>query len=267
MASKLQALRDKAKQTQTVDMTEEGTGGGGGGLMPEGYALARVVKYIELGQQPQTDPNGKSKAPAREFIVGFKLFGGEDGCYDDRFIETFGLAISNSPKANAKKLFDALNYSGKLEHPSDALGEGYLVPILVKKNKAGKDVNRIDIAGILPPIEPVSKKKYDIPGVTDNDLRYFFFDAPDKESWDALFIDGKWDDGNSKNRYQDTILTALDFPGSELEQMLSGVVLPEMDGDDAQDAEEDEEEAPPMPTPAKGKGGKTPPKMPAMPMP
>lgn len=262
MASKLQQLRDKAKQTQTVDMTEEGTGGGG--LMPEGYAMARVVKYIELGLQPQ-EFNGKAKAPAREFIVGFKLFGGEDDCYEGRFIETFSLAVSNAPKAGAKKLFDALNYSGKLEHPGDALGEAYLVPITVVENKQKKQVNRINMGGIIPPVDPVSKKKYPIPEVEDSDLRYFFFDAPDAETWAGLFIEGQWDDGNSKNRYQEKILTALDFPGSELEQLLSGTVLPSLsDEDEQEDAEED---APPMPTPAKKTTGKTGPRMPAMPLP
>lgn len=260
MSSKLQALRDKAKQTQTVDMTEEGTGGGG--LMPEGYAMARVVKYIELGLQPQ-EYNGKAKAPAREFIVGFKLFGGEDDCYEGRYIETFALAVSNAPKAGAKKLFDALNYSGNLEHPSDALGQAYLVPIIVKQNGQKKDVNRINMGGILAPIDPVSKKKYPIPEVEDSDFTYFFFDAPDKESWASLFIDGKWDDGGSKNKYQEKILTALDFPGSELEQLLSGTVLPDLTDDEPE--EDEEEEAPPMPTPAAKKTTGKKPTMPAMP--
>lgn len=210
-----------------VDMTEESTGGGGG-LMPEGFAMARMVTYIELGLQPQ-EFGGKAKAPAPEVILGFKLFGGPDNCYDGRFISTFGIALGNNTKSNAKITFDRMNWQGDMRHFAQGLGRGFLLPITVHTNETTKkQSNRINLKGILPPIDPVSKGAYPIPEVTAEDLKYFFFDRPTKETWDSLFVEGTFDDGGSKNKHQEKILTALNFPGSALEQLLSGVVLPDV---------------------------------------
>lgn len=222
----LNNLIDDVIATQSVDMTEESTGGGGG-LMPEGFALARMVTYIELGLQPQ-EFGGKAKAPASEVILGFKLFGGPDNCYDGRFISTFSIALGNNTKSNAKIAFDRMNWKGDMRHFAQGLGRGFLLPITVHTNDTTKkQSNRINLKGILPPIDPVSKSAYPIPEVTEADLKYFFFDRPTKESWDSLFVEGSYDDGGSKNKHQEKILTALNFPGSALEQLISGVVLPD----------------------------------------
>lgn len=224
----LNSLIEDVIETQSVDMLETSTGGGS--VMPEGYALARTVTYIELGMQPQ-EFGGKAKAPAPEIRLGFKLFGGPDNCYDGRFISTFDTALSNNEKANAKKLFGRLNWAGDMKHFAQSLGRGYLVPIKVVTNeKTKKQTNRIDVAGILPPIDPVSKSNYPIPEVGIEDLKYFFFDKPTKETWEGLFVEGTYDDGGSKNKIQEKILTALNYPGSALEQLVSGVadlVLPD----------------------------------------
>ena len=53
-----------------VDMSETSKGGGGGRLLPAGYAMARLVEYIELGKQIETF-QGKPKAPALQFRLGF----------------------------------------------------------------------------------------------------------------------------------------------------------------------------------------------------
>lgn len=257
----LNSLIDEVIELQSVDMTEEGTGGGG--LMPEGYAMARMCTYIELGQQPQ-EFQGKAKAPADEFKVGFKLYGGEDDCYEGRFISTFDLALSNNVKSGAKKLFDKLNWKGDLRHVAQALGRPFLVPITVVTNATTKkQSNRIDLGGILPPIDPVSKKNYPIPDLDPADLKYFFFNKPTKETWDSLFVDGTWDDGKSKNKVQEKIMSALNFPGSDLEQLISGVVLPDL----APDEPADEPEPEPVKTAPKATAPKKPvvPKMPAMP--
>ena len=211
-----------------VDMTEESTGGGGS-LMPEGFAMARCVTYIELGMQPQ-EFGGKAKAPAPEVILGFKLFGGPDNCYDGRFLSTFPIALGNNTKSNAKITFDRLNWQGNMKHFAQALGKGFLVPVTVHTNETTKkQSNRMNLKGILPPIDPVSKGAYPIPEVAAEDIKYFFFDKPTKETWDSLFVEGSFDDGGSKNKHQEKILTALNYPGSALEQLLSGVVLPELD--------------------------------------
>jgi hypothetical protein len=222
----LNTLIDKVIAVQHVDMTEESTGGGGS-LMPEGFAMARCVTYIELGMQPQ-EFGGKAKAPAPEVILGFKLFGGPDNCYDGRFLSTFPIALGNNTKSNAKITFDRLNWQGNMKHFAQALGKGFLVPVTVHTNETTKkQSNRMNLKGILPPIDPVSKGAYPIPEVAAEDIKYFFFDKPTKETWDSLFVEGSFDDGGSKNKHQEKILTALNFPGSALEQLLSGVVLPD----------------------------------------
>lgn len=222
----LNGLIDDVIAVQSVDMTEESTGGGGA-LMPEGFAMARLVTYIELGMQPQKF-DGQPKPPAPEVILGFKLFGGPDNCYDGRFLSTFGIAIGNNSKSNAKITFDRLNWQGDMRHFAQALGRGFLVPVTIGTSKTtNKQSNRINLKGILPPIDPVSKGAYPIPDVTAEDLKYFFFDKPTKETWDSLFVEGTFDDGKSKNKFQEKILTALNFPGSPLEQLISGVVLPD----------------------------------------
>ena len=50
----------------------------------------------------------------------------------------------------------------------------------------------------------------------------FLWDRPTKEDWDSLFVEGKWDNGDSKNYVQEKILEATDFEGSPLHQLLEG---------------------------------------------
>ena len=220
------ALVAAAIDTQTVDLTETGTSGGG--LLPAGQAYARMYKYIEFGQQPQ-EYGGKAKTPADEFKIGFKLYGGPDGCYNDRTIDTFELAVSNNAKAGAKKVFDKLNWKGDIKHPAQAMGRSFLVNITVKKNETtGKESNRLDLNGIFPAINPVDGKEVALPPLDPADRQFFFFQSPTAETWAALYVEGKWDDGGSKNKVQEKILSALNFPGSKLEQMISGVVLPDL---------------------------------------
>lgn len=220
------ALVAAAIDTQSVDLTETGTSGGG--LLPAGQAYARMYKYIEYGQQPQ-EYGGKAKAPADEFKIGFKLYGGPDGCYNDRTIDTFELAVSNNAKAGAKKVFDKLNWKGDIKHPAQAMGRAFLVNITVKKNETtGKESNRLDLNGIFAAINPVDGKEVQLPPLDPADRQFFFFQSPTPETWGALYVEGKWDDGGSKNKVQEKILSALNFPGSKLEQMISGVVLPDL---------------------------------------
>lgn len=220
------ALVNAAIETQTVDLTETGTSGGGG-LMPAGQAYARMYKYIEYGQQPQ-EFKGKVKAPADEFKVGFKLYGGPDGCYNDRTMDTFELAVSNAKNAGAKKVFDKLNWKGDIKHPAQAMGRAYLVTITQVKNSQDKLVNRLDLNGIFPALNPVDGKEVQLPPLDANDREFFFFQNPTPETWASLYVEGTWDDGGSKNKAQEKILSALNFPGSKLEQMISGVVLPDL---------------------------------------
>ena len=70
--AKLKAEADLAASV-APDMNEA-VKGGSGRLLPEGYALGRLVEYVEFGRQPQTF-NGRAKEPALEFQLGFALWG------------------------------------------------------------------------------------------------------------------------------------------------------------------------------------------------
>ncbi len=223
--SKLEQLLSQANAAAetAVDMNEAQKGGGR--LLPAGYAFGRVVEYIELGMQPQ-EYNGKAKDPALEVQLAFALYGegyqNEDGT--PYVIRPYSFAISRNEKAKAFKLFKSLNWQGTAKHFAQFMGQAFLVKIEHVKNKENKVSHKVDLDGFLPPLDPVTKQPYPIPAARDEDLKLFLWDHPTKEAWDSLYIEGTWDDGKSKNRTQETILAAMDFAGSPLEQVLKGAL-------------------------------------------
>ena len=230
MSAKLAALQALAAQDVAesgIDLNEAVKGGGGGRLLPEGYAFGRLVEYIEFGNQPQ-EFQGQAKAPALEFTLGFALTGqgyqNEDGT--PYIVRTYNTALSRNEKSRAFKMFKALNWKGTAKSFAQLLGETFLVKIKqVPKSKTDpKIVSRIDLDGFLPPLDPVTRQPYPIAEAPDDMYRLFLWSRPTKEAWDSLYIEGEYE-GKSKNRIQEQILAALDFQGSPLQQLLmqSGV--------------------------------------------
>ena len=230
MSAKLAALQALAAQDVAesgIDLNEAVKGGGGGRLLPEGYAFGRLVEYIEFGNQPQ-EFQGQAKDPALEFTLGFALTGqgyqNDDGT--PYVVRTYNTALSRNEKARAFKLFKALNWKGTAKSFAQLLGETFLVKIKqVPKSKTDpKIVSRIDLDGFLPPLDPVTRQPYPIAEAPDDMYRLFLWSRPTKEAWDSLYIEGEYE-GKSKNRIQEQILAALDFQGSPLQQLLmaSGV--------------------------------------------
>jgi len=230
MSAKLAALQALAAQDVAesgIDLNEAVKGGGGGRLLPEGYAFGRLVEYIEFGNQPQ-EFQGQAKDPALEFTLGFALTGqgyqNDDGT--PYIVRTYNTALSRNEKARAFKLFKALNWKGTAKSFAQLLGETFLVKIKqVPKSKTDpKIVSRIDLDGFLPPLDPVTRQPYPIAEAPDDMYRLFLWSRPTKEAWDSLYIEGVYE-GKSKNRIQEQILAALDFQGSPLQQLLmqSGV--------------------------------------------
>ena len=230
MSAKLAALQALAAQDVAesgIDLNESVKGGGGGRLLPGGYAFGRLVEYIEFGNQPQ-EFQGQAKDPALEFTLGFALTG--QGYQNDDgtayVVRTYNTALSRNEKAHAFKLFKALNWKGTAKSFAQLLGETFLVKIKqVPKSKTDpKIVSRIDLDGFLPPLDPVTRQPYPIAEAPDDMYRLFLWSRPTKEAWDSLYIEGEYE-GKSKNRIQEQILAALDFQGSPLQQLLmaSGV--------------------------------------------
>lgn len=236
---------EDAVDSYAVDMSETSKGGGGQRLYPAGYAMARLVHYIEFGMQPQ-EYQGTAKAPALEFRLGFAIWGdtqpfGADGQPNpvppanrpqDLFhspdgtpglIRTWYMKLGNNEKAGAKKAFDKLNYKGNAKHFAQFLGEPFLVKIGIKPAVGDKPArNTLELADTLPPFDQVSRQPYPVPQAPDDMYQLFLWNKPTLEGWNALKIEGTGDDGKSKNWMQDKILAAVDFPGSPLEQLLRG---------------------------------------------
>ena len=230
MSAKLAALQALAAQDVAesgIDLNEAVKGGGGGRLLPEGYAFGRLVEYIEFGNQPQ-EFQGQAKDPALEFTLGFALTGqgyqNDDGT--PYIVRTYNTALSRNEKSRAFKMFKALNWKGTAKSFAQVLGETFLVKIKqVPKSKTDpKIVSRIDLDGFLPPLDPVTRQPYPVAEAPDDMYRLFLWSRPTKEAWDSLYIEGEYE-GKSKNRIQEQILAALDFQGSPLQQLLmqSGV--------------------------------------------
>ena len=241
--AELRALADAEAAESGIDMNEAVKGGGGGRLLPAGYAFGRLIEYVELGMQPQ-EFNGKAKDPAIEFTLAFALWGevpdpadptktikyhNEDGT--PYVIRPYSLSLSRNEKAGAFLLFKSLNWKGTAKNFGQLLGETFLVKIVhVPKSKTDTTiVSRIDLKGFLPPLDPVSRQPYNIPDVPLDQYNLFLWNRPTKAAWDKLYIEGTWEakDGKpaeSKNRVQETILKAVDFQGSPLQLLLGGAV-------------------------------------------
>lgn len=221
--AEIRALAAAAKET-AVDMTEEQKGGGGGRLLPEGYCLARCSGVIEFGLQPQ-EFEGKPTADADEVQLEFAIWGegyeNEDGT--PYVVRTWPFKVSRTAKSNAFKLFKALNWQNQHTAWVDLLGEPIMLKIKHTENKTTKKKSSsIDTTGFLPPTDPLTKKPYAIAEVPDDLFRLFLWDNPTMECWDMLEIKGDNDEGKSKNFIQEKLLSAKNFAGSALEELLLG---------------------------------------------
>lgn len=235
MSNVLNALKSQVAEAVEaglmLDLTIQSTGGSGGKLYPEGYAFARLTEYVELGDIVQ-EFNGEAKAPAPHMYLGFAIYGAgyqnDDGTPGR--ITTYDLAISNNGKAKTYKLFKKLNFKGNATCFAELLGDGMLLKVVhhTSKTPGAKPKSIIDIEGFLPPIDVVSQAPYNIPEAPDSAYKLFLWDKPTPETWATLFIDGKRDDGSSKNWLQDKIMEAANFMGSPLDIMLGGVAVPSL---------------------------------------
>lgn len=258
--------------TTLEDMTDVSTGGGAKrGLLPTGTAFLVFSSYIEYGNQPQTF-EGKSKDPQPEFRLGFHIVGGagtnKDGQLEDYVqdgfcpqVSAFDCKMSQNEKARAVAYFNAINIAPKGTHFIQKLGTLYTVEVKVGKNKkTGKDQNEIDFRNLQPAVDAATRRPHTtylnaadevVPmgKVAPEDVKVFLWNKPPSVTmeqyqamWDSIEIKGEYEikdaDGKvtgkkSKNFLQDKCLSALNFAGSSLEQLLSGGVMPPLDADDA----------------------------------
>jgi len=243
-----------AQAAKTADHTETTTGGD---WQPpvEGTTALRFVEYIELGKQPQKPFQGKAKPDCEEVRLTFELLLNNKNRQDVREVEVEGggkklvadrismkLAVKHGEKAVFKKLFDKMRRGrDNITHMSQMIGEAFLGTVVHSKSTDGKTTyaNLRDADGVWTIRAPrIQKDPLDDDSWVDvnvrapvGDLKIFVWDFPNKECWDSLFIDGtrtvKDDKGveteQSKNWLQERILSAKNYHGSPLEELLNKI--------------------------------------------
>lgn len=246
---------------------------GGGKLLPEGKALGRLIAYIELGPQPiKQDP---SKPPVNKFFLQFALWGkaknGEtyhevvNGKMVPGKVRTQFIAVKKdlNSKSGAYKLFKRMNPDKTAKHFAQLLNHTFIIPIV--HNESGEGENKkvyanIDLENIMLAVDPVTDAPYNVPEIEDETMfRMFLWNRPTKEDWESLYIEGKNDDGKSKNYIQDGLLSSPEFPNSPLDLLLNGGAgagesvseLPELEQEEAPEVKEEPAE---LPVKASGKG-------------
>ena len=219
-----------AAQEVLKDMTEVQKGGGGK-LWPEGWALVRLVEYVELGDRA-VEFNGEMKAPSPHFYLGFQMYNAGYRFDDGKpgRINTFDLSQSTNEKAKAFKLFKRMNIKGTAKSFANLLGETFMVQVKHYKGKAADAKPRaiLDLDTFTAAIDPMSKQPYPCEAAPMEAYKLFLWNFPTKEQWESLFIEGTTDKGDSKNWLQNKIMEAKNFPSSPLEMMLFGSAMPAM---------------------------------------
>ena len=259
-----QAIEENKVQ---LDMTETKAGGFEKRLLPEGTAVVQFTRYIDLGTQKQRAFQGKAKNPIRMAKLGFHIVAGmgvdEEGnrvayVQDGNFPilnEPFDLALYQNEKAKSVAIFKAMNYAKDATHYVQKLGQLYLLQIGVEeyKDAQGKTAkrNKWDLAKLQPPVINAMTGDVAVAGengignTPDDGYEVFLWDAPTKEQWDSIHIEGTYkkkitnEDGSttekdvSKNFIQEQIQRATDFIGSPIERLLmsEGVELPTLEAE------------------------------------
>lgn len=234
----------KASAAKLKDQTADTGGSFERELPAAGKALARFVSYIEIGKRPQKPYMGKAKPDAHEVLLSFELLGKKHRKEIKQDNETkvvypvihIRTTIKGGERAGFTKLLKSMAYGRDITHMALMLGEGFVVDVVHNKVGEGQDAKtyanlrndtgwtvsgpfRVDDEGETAPLN--------VPAATQP-LKLLLWDAPTKEQWESIFIDGTYekkdDKGNvtqvSKNWIQENILKATDFEGSAVQALL-----------------------------------------------
>lgn len=222
-------------------------------VIPGGKTLARFTGYIEFGVQPRKPHNGKPKDPAEEVGLTFELLGSKnirevENKEGEKFTVTdkvhINLTKSFTQNANYKKLFEKMRRGREdIKHMAQMLGEAFVVHVTLSKPDAkGKiHANLRDDSGFRvedtreEDPETGKTKVYKVPEAK-MEIQFFSFQCPNAESWNSIYID-------KKNWIQEKIMRAVNYPGSAVEELLSGgLVTHETSDEEAVELEDVAEE-------------------------
>lgn len=264
------------------DMNEVQKGGGGGRRLPIGNAMARLIGVIEVGQHYQKVKGKPKDKPDFMFYLGFALWG-KGKAVDEKgqpilengkpVIDTFeedgkpairwtpyALNLSRNEKARSYLLFKKMNYKGTHKQYIGMVGEAFLLPCTYELSKdQTKAYFTMQLNEIKPPFrenpETLETEPLAVPEAPEDAIKYFIWDNPDQadllESFHSLFVEGKWDDGSSKNRYQNEIMSAVNFMGSPLHTALvasgANIELPSLEAGAGASGEDPDGDLPDVP--------------------
>lgn len=232
--TKIKALAEEAAKTGPDLNTQSA----GGDFKPPaaGATRLRFTSYIELGIHTTSSKQWGDKTKGRAAFT-FELSGPKHPpkkLDDGRLIPetiSFELPIGQNKKNDYSKLFKIM----VADHPgaknfAQLLGEAYRGEVIHRKFKRRdgseglaadlKNEAGFTIKSVLyedPESGEARKVKVDEP---IGAIRVFLWDHADLDQWDSIFIDGTFDDGNTKNKLQDKIRRAENISGSAIEQAL-----------------------------------------------
>lgn len=246
------SIKDLVNKAKEIEDHSEVQAGGDYTYEPPkaGRTVGRFIEYIELGKHIETY-DGKPKPAAElvrvtfEFTMPDRIKEIEVEGGTKKIAERISMTMPKkfTEKAKFFKLFNAMTYGREnITHMAEMLGEAFIFDI--KHNTKGEGDKKQTFAniytagafGIFAPrrVDDLAGTSEDISGQIPpalSPLRIFLWNVPTKETWDTLFIDGESEKKNadgtttkvSKNWLQERILSATDYVGSGLEQLLNGL--------------------------------------------
>ena len=243
-ANEYASLVDDYVNEAGVDQNESTGGGGDFALPEEGLGYARVVEYIELGAHFATYQGKPKPKPEHRVRITFELISkkwpaieGENGTYHHRI--SVRLNLSTNERARFFKLFRAMNdcYGNKYKHMAQMVADNAAFKVKVVHSSSGEGDKKRTYANLdnengwlIYPATRTNEEDEEIPvNVPDANIptRIFLFNKPRAEDWAKLHVEGTREDGSSRNWLQETILSAVNFPGSPLDAMLADLDTPE----------------------------------------
>ncbi len=212
----------------------------------EGFGLCRFVGYVETGMHPRKPFKGQAKSPANTVTLFFELVSkkwmhtDETGKQRGVLVQETLPMIQNS-KSKFFMLLERMRYGRpNITHYAQMLGEGFTVELRHNhvKDEAGKitrtylNITRADGtyslgAPVRQDAETGMSEPYTVPDATVP-LRLLLQSNPTRQQWDSIYIEGsrkvKDERGQeverTNNWLQEKCLSALDFSGSKLEELL-----------------------------------------------
>ena len=257
MNALLGEVNKAVKENRVQDQTEE-RGAFVREVIPEnktGYP-ARFIGYVEIGDRPQPDFQGKAKPDCRTAYLFFQLLSkklekeitvdGETKVVYPVHRERVDVKVGE--KANLTKLFKRMAAGRDITHIAQMLGEPFRVgishnpstkdPKVVYENARTKDDGWL----IFPPTIDVmgddgeiTTKVMKVPEARE-ELRLLLWDDPSEAQWAS--IKGRpfeYGEKDKKKTYAGGYLQyicvheATDFEGSPLQAMLAGTQLPDLE--------------------------------------